>query len=284
MVRARIKTWVVPVSGGKDSQTVLAMMIDQHGRSHLRAVFQSTGYDHPVTLEHLAYMEQRYNVPIEVTKSAEYSDLFDLVRKEGYFPNSKAKACTSKLKQEPFARWIEANDLLGPGAAHIYLGMRAAESSARANKYGGLTEEDIFSLADLSPREYLKTKGFDAVTVSLPIVQMSTEAVFSFLAGRGDKVNPLYAKGHSRVGCFPCLLANQREWQLAVRDKVGHAHIEELVKIENEFKVRPGPQKKLIRIHESRDIDLLLKTGNFTGDGTLFEDDDEAGGCQMCNI
>jgi 3'-phosphoadenosine 5'-phosphosulfate sulfotransferase (PAPS reductase)/FAD synthetase len=272
------RTNIVPVSGGKDSQAVLAMIIDEFGHDGLRVVHQFTGYDHPNTYAHMHYMAERYKVKIEFTKNERFTDIFDLIKKEGNFFNNKARDCTKQLKVIPFKKWLIANAF---PAVHVFMGMRTAESAARASQYGQLAPEDIFSLYELNA-DY--TKRLSYVTVSLPIVQWTTPAVFEYLAKRGDKVNPLYATGHTRVGCYPCLLAGQKEWKLAARDKVGQEHIDKLLEIERDFAKNGSPTgRKLIRIHETRDIEALRRTGNFQGHGSLFEDDD-AGGCSICSI
>ena len=60
---------IVPVSGGKDSQLCLALALEQFDPKEIRAVHQSTGYDHPLTYEHLNWMESFYGIKIEYTQS-----------------------------------------------------------------------------------------------------------------------------------------------------------------------------------------------------------------------
>lgn len=276
-MRRTLQTIVVPVSGGKDSQAVLRWAIAKHGKSRLRVLHQNTGYDHPLTYEHLDYMGKRYGVVIEHTKASKYKDIFDFIKQVGYFPNNKARGCTERLKQAPFGAWLISNNFTVPGACHIYMGMRGTdESPARTGKYGELNADDIFTLPELGS---FYTKGkFGNVKISLPIVQWTTAQTFKYLADAGDKVNPLYAKGHGRVGCYPCLLSNQKEWLLAVRDPVGVQHIDELLKIERDFAAHPTG-KRLIRIHQSRDIERLRKTGSFKGQADLMETE-----CGWCSI
>ncbi len=88
------QTIVVPVSGGKDSQLCLALALDTFPKEKIRAVHQSTGYDHPLTYDHLDWMESFYDIKIEYTKSDKYTDIFDLIEKQGYFPNNVARSCT----------------------------------------------------------------------------------------------------------------------------------------------------------------------------------------------
>jgi 3'-phosphoadenosine 5'-phosphosulfate sulfotransferase (PAPS reductase)/FAD synthetase len=58
----------------------------------------------------------------------------------------------------------------------------------------------------------------------------------------------LYAKGHKRVGCYPCLLANNNEWQMAAQDPVGRQNIKKLIAIEDKFILEKNP-RKMIKIH-----------------------------------
>jgi len=266
--------YVVPVSGGKDSQVCLAWALGCVPRQQLRVVHQNTGYDHPLTYAHLRYISRRYGVKIEHTYSTKYDDVFDLIRKVGYFPNSVARSCTSRLKQQPFAEWLRANfEITRPGAVHIFMGMRSDESRARNDKYGDYAWDQVLTLPDISG-EY--SGEFRHVTVSLPIVEMSTAQVFEFLKDRGDKLNPLYAKGHLRVGCYPCLLARNSEWEAAASDPTGREHIQKLIQIEDEFTANGNP-RKLVKIHQTRDVRALLASGKSCNP----DDDKECGWCSI---
>jgi len=267
------KKIVVPVSGGKDSQVCVVLALSRFPRRQLLFVFQDTGYDHTDTFEQLLYIEKRYKIKIVRTRSSVYNGMFDFIRKVGYFPNSVARGCTSRLKQQPFAQWLRDNKLLGVNDCLIYMGMRSDESAKRKSKYGDLTPDDIFTLPDLSS-EY--GKEFINVKVSLPIVNWTTEDVFSFLKQRGDRVNTLYSKGHHRVGCYPCLLARNAEWEAAAKDPLGRKHIKELLDIEQEFIINKNP-RKLIKVHQTRDVKGLYERGVM---GTETDDSQ----CGWCSI
>ena len=62
-----MKTVIVPVSGGKDSQVVLSLALAA-GHKPVR-VHQNTGYDHPLTYQHILEMEAFYGVTIEHTRN-----------------------------------------------------------------------------------------------------------------------------------------------------------------------------------------------------------------------
>lgn len=270
----KYKTIVVPVSGGKDSQLCLAIALEQFPKEQIRAVHQSTGYDHPLTYEHLTWIENFYGIKIEYTQSDKYKDIFDLIEKQGYFPNNVARSCTGMLKQEPFGKWLEENNLLGPNDCLIWMGMRSDESNARKNKYGGLEPEDEFSLSDLSGKYGNK---FRHVMVSLPIVTYTEQQVFNELQKRRHKVNQLYSRGAARVGCYPCLLARNADWVHAANDPTGRKHIKKLIEIEEKFATN-GNTRKLIKIHPTRDVRALLENK------TLFDQPDDESSCGWCSI
>jgi 3'-phosphoadenosine 5'-phosphosulfate sulfotransferase (PAPS reductase)/FAD synthetase len=130
-------------------------------------------------------------------------------------------------------------------------------------------------LSDLSGKY---GKKFKNVQVSLPIVSFTEEQVFAELAKRGHKVNELYAKGAARVGCFPCLLAKKADWEMAAKDDVGREHIQKLIAIEDKFLADPTNKRKLIKIHDTRNVRHLLATGSFS------DKTDDSASCGWCSI
>ena len=263
---------IAPVSGGKDSQLVLQKAILEFGVDNVIAVHQSTGYDHPLTNKHLVDMENFYKIKIHITKSEVYDDIFDLIEKVGYFPSSVAKSCTSRLKQQPFAKWLRDNNLCSEEYV-IWMGMRKDESAARGRKYSDWHEDLEITLSDFSS-EY-KHSDFKKIKIRLPIVDLLEKEVFDEIKSIGAPINPLYAKGHQRVGCYPCLLSRASEWELAAQDSIGRENIKKLIKIEDKFLEEKNP-RKLIKIHPTRDIRGLLSQGN------LIDDDNSE--CGWCSI
>lgn len=266
------QTIIVPVSGGKDSQLCLQMALEQFDKEKVIAVHQSTGYDHPLTDKHLLDIEKFYGIKIHITKSDKYDDVFDFVEKVGYFPSSVAKSCTSRLKQQPFAKWLTDNNYCNDNYV-VWMGMRKDESRARGTKYGGWNEDIEITLQDFST-EY-KDKRFANIKVRLPIVDYLEVEVFDELNRVGAPINPLYGKGHKRVGCYPCLLSRNSEWQLAAQDPIGRENIKRLIQIEDKFIADKNP-RKLIKIHPTRNVRALL-------DGDLLTEINESE-CSWCQI
>lgn len=263
---------IVPVSGGKDSQMCLALAVDKVGADRVLGVHQHTGFDHPDTYAHMDYMRSRYGVPIVDIKSERFVDVPDVMLSQVMIPGRHARMCTRQLKTGPWFRWLAKQPDLA--FCEVWLGMRAAESPDRRENYGALSNGDTYKMGDISGECLASCR--DVVT-RLPIVEVSTPGVFRFLHERGDRVNPLYAKGHKRVGCFPCLLAGKASMQITAQDPIGR---ENLARIGDAIKIIQWARKDAFFDH---DVDALLD-GNFDPFGLLQDDEQTAGGCSWCNI
>ena len=253
-----MKTTIVPISGGKDSQVVLSIALARVPREQIVCVHQDTGFDHPLTYKHVEEIERFYNVTIEHTTS-KHGDMFGFVEKVQYFPNSAARGCTRELKQEPFLRWLQAKGYNNENC-EIWFGMRSDESRDRTQKYGDLSVDDSFDLGDISgfysSNKKLK-ESVGCIQTRLPIVTWTTEDVFAHLEAENAPLNPLYGKGHKRVGCYPCLLMRKSEWQLVANDPFGRQNLERLLKIEEKFKAEGNP-RKYIKVHRVWDVQSFL--------------------------
>lgn len=245
-----MKTIVVPVSGGKDSQVVLSLAL-KTGRP-IVCVHQNTGYDHPDTYAQIEAMEKFYGVTIEHTKN-KWGGMFGFLEHARYFPNSAARGCTQRLKQEPFAQWLVEKNYCKDNA-EIWFGMRSDESKTRGEKYGGITMDDDFTLGDIADfYAQGKRKSLGAISVKLPIVEWTTEQIFDYIAFERAPLNALYGRGHHRVGCYPCLLARKSEWQAAGKDSAGQRHIQKMIALEDKWKAEGNP-RKFIKVHRVWDV------------------------------
>lgn len=265
---------IVPVSGGKDSQMCLAKAVDAVGPERVLGVHQHTGFDHSVTYAHMDYMRSRYGAQIIDIKSERYEDVPDVMMREVMIPGRHARMCTRQLKTGPWFRWLAQQP--DKDTVEVWLGMRSAESADRRENYGALKNDDAYAMGDISGECLASCRN---VVTRLPIVEVTTPGVFQFLRDRGDAVNPLYAKGHKRVGCFPCLLAGKGSMKLTASDPEGRANLRI---IGDAIKVIQWARTDAFFDH---DVDALLD-GGFDPFGLLRPEDDEetAGGCSWCNI
>lgn len=184
----------VGISGGKDSVGALIWLVHESGipKEKIAASFVNISNDHKDTLAHVDLISRTVH-PIETI----YPPLgfFDLARKKNRFPSTKARFCTEELKIIPTQRHI--TKLFAKGFSVISVsGVRADESEERA----GLPEWDYSgSLLCLQWR---------------PLIRWTLKDVLAIHTKYGVPLNPLYAKGARRVGCWPCFMCQKREVRL----------------------------------------------------------------------
>ena len=186
---------IVSISGGKDS-TAAALAL-READVPFRMVFADTGWEAPETYAHLEYLRDRLG-PIEVVGVE--GGMIARIRYRAGFPSRMQRWCTRELKIEPLREYhdrVEATDGI---ETCCVMGVRAAESAARAN---------------LSPfvDEPVGNRSWGG-WVWRPILAWSIEDVLAIHHRHGVEVNPLYRLGHGRVGCWPCIFANKEQVRL----------------------------------------------------------------------
>ena len=213
---------VVGFSGGADSQACAGWVLDRYGPEDTILMNSQAGRnEHPLTTEHVAWYSANVHPVIEVvplvrdlggvgtregatadrraTLPGEDSELtFPMLAfVKGRFPSRKAQFCTKFLKMAPQKRWLDEN-LTARGVAYIrYAGVRADESQDRAD------------LPEVQWDDWFDTE------LHRPLIRWTKAEVFEFLKVRGERINPLYTLGFSRVGCAPCINSGKddvRSW------------------------------------------------------------------------
>lgn len=209
---------LVSFSGGKDSQACLIKACNDYGADKVTAVFCDVGWEHQDTYKHIENVTKQLGVKLVTLKSKKYNDFVDMSIKKGRFPSTMARFCTSELKVIPMIDYILSQD----ESFIIIQGIRAKESKARA---GYDVECSYFKeyFSDKVKNLYHKTavrewcKTHDA-SVLRPIFHWSAQEVIDYILANGQRPNPLYERGFSRVGCFPCIMCRKREVQLISKD------------------------------------------------------------------
>lgn len=222
---------VICFSGGKDSTALILWA--KENLSEFTTVFCDTGWEHPFTLAYIEEINQthlagglitlrtkKYVVtPVQalrrnasdrdrwrfafVTQRFEQQHHQDgmlrLVQIKGRAPSAKARFCTEALKVRPMIDWLKTLD----DEATVYQGIRADESESRSR---------------MVEREW--SDDYDA-WVERPLLTWTAAQCFALMAEYGVKPNPLYLLGAGRVGCFPCVMVNQRELKAYLSSEVG---------------------------------------------------------------
>lgn len=225
---------LVSFSGGKDSQACLIKAAQEYGNDKIEAVFCDTGWEHPDTYTHIHDVCKQMDVKLTTLKSK--YDFVSLALYKKRFPSTQTRFCTDELKMKPMIDYV----LSLHDSCIIIQGIRAGESHARAamepecmyfrsyfqvNKSGRKE-----SYRGKEVREWCKQ--YDA-SVLRPIFTWTSREVIDCILNAGQQPNPLYRKGFSRVGCFPCIMCRHREMLEIMKDesmKQRLVHAEELVK------------------------------------------------------
>lgn len=214
--------WIVSFSGGKDSVATWLHMERELGH-RVKCVFADTGHEADATYEYLDTLERDHRMPLvrvyprvrhlwkrdppERIPEDTWDDVIDmgrLIELKGRPPSATARFCTTILKLAPLREYAMC---LGERAVFMACGVRADESPKRAN---------------------MGTWGFDEFMGRwrwLPIHSWTAKEVFDLHSKHGVPPNPLYKRGSSRVGCWPCIFARKGELAQFAKDSHGRERL-----------------------------------------------------------
>lgn len=211
---------IVSFSGGKDSQACLIQAVEKYGADKIEAVFCDTGWEHPITYKHIEETTSTLGVKLVTLKSK--FDFISLAIHKKRFPSTKARFCTDELKMKPMIDYIlDLKD-----NCIVIQGIRAEESFSRANmETECMYFRNYFQLNKSGRKEYYRSKEvkkwckqYDA-SILRPIFHWTAQDVIDYILASGEQPNPLYSKGFSRVGCFPCIMSRKRDILLLIKDE-----------------------------------------------------------------
>lgn len=160
-------------SGGKDSVVIkeLARLAGVRVEWH----YNVTTIDPP---ELLRFMYRHHRDVIR-DRPVKYKNVAELVAANG-IPLRQNRFCCTHLKHGR-----------NPVGRDVILGVRAAESRARANRWGEVS--------------YFAPSKSNAIC---PIYYWKDEDVWEFIRGRGLPYCELYDQGYKRLGCIGCMMAS----------------------------------------------------------------------------
>lgn len=222
---------IVSFSGGKDSQACLIHACKEFGADKVTAVFCDTGWEHELTYKHINDVTKQLGVPLEVLRNKSVDGFIGLCKRMRWFPDTLHRACTVQLKIQPMIDYIlkQDDDLV------IIQGIRAAESASRSKLP---CSADYFAeyFTDNKKRLYRKTDvrqwcQHHKATVERPMLGMSAQDIIDFIIDNGQQPNPLYRRGASRVGCYPCIYSRLSEVKAMRKD---NEYVQRLIRLEDE--------------------------------------------------
>lgn len=210
---------IVGISGGIDSQAAGDWVLEQFGPDDTIFVNSDAGgNEDPITTDHIEWYSASVHPVVMLSpiiadlggvgtrsgqaraRRSEYADsdalTFDaLAYIKGRFPSKTAQFCTSFLKLAPQRRWTQE--------AFGVNGIYAGEDYER---YTGVRRDESKDRKDAPERFW--DDYFDC-WLNQPLVDWTKTQCFAYVASRGERVNPLYSLGFSRVGCAPCVNSNK---------------------------------------------------------------------------
>lgn len=192
------------VSGGKDSTALLLWAIHKSGlpRESLRVTFCDTGNEDPMTYAHIEMLNELAlvaGIPGGIETIIPALTFFALALKKKRFPSRKAQFCTIELKIKPTKNWLQERWAEGHEVV-ILNGKRIGESAERKR-----------SMKDQPVRGF---SGYWGCEEWMPLRDWSLEEVFAIHREFSIPLNPLYALGAHRVGCWPCVNCGKVEIRL----------------------------------------------------------------------
>lgn len=249
---------MVSFSGGKDSLASLLWSIEHFGKDKLSVVFCDTKWEHEITYEHIQDVMKKLDMPLITLKSKKYDGFVDLAIKKKRFPSTKARFCTEKLKAEPMIDYIldEVKDdmIIIQGIRKDESNARSKmDKQCTYFKYyfepyrtNEMIVEQLSQKINLTEIQKAKlqkatdrlTKGKNdevfhtyrkkdiiefkknyADDILRPIFDWTGAETINYILQKGFKPNPLYYKGASRVGCFPCIMSNKNDIKVLSKDE-----------------------------------------------------------------
>jgi len=180
---------VCSISGGKDS-TAMALLLKEVGIPFV-SVHLDTGWEHHATDRYVREYLPTVLGHIDIVKRQK-GGMIDLVKQQAGFPGGNQRFCTRELKIIPMRNYLRDFE----DEPINTVGIRSGESRRRA-------EMSVWDWSDTMK-----------CAVWRPIKAFTEKDVYQMHKRHSVDMNPLYAAGCSRVGCWPCVYARKSEIKL----------------------------------------------------------------------
>jgi phosphoadenosine phosphosulfate reductase len=201
--------YVVCISGGKDS-TVITDLVVNAGVKIKSFDVNWTGIEYPETVYFLRAEKRRLeamgytvNFLIPQDKNGNRITMWKLIEEHG-LPSRFRRFCCSALKEA------------GHRDCYSILGVRWAESSRRKYAWKVHTKRgsEKTRISINSDNEAYRRWNEQCIKrqnlILNPIIEWSDEDVWTYIKEQKLPYNPLYDRGHKRVGCIGCPMIRNR--------------------------------------------------------------------------
>lgn len=216
---------VVNISGGKDSQEMLRLVVTLCIAlgivDRIVCVFADLGADDewPGAEEMARYHASRYGLRFEVVRKGENTGrpvtLLEHIEARELWPDMDNRFCTSDLKRDPISTVITrlCDELRKRWKATLPKGCRARLRRVRVLNCMGLRAQE--SPARAATAAFESNKRLTNATVKhvdnwLPIHSWTEDQVWAGIRESGVKYHPVYDAGMPRLSCRFCVLAGRK--------------------------------------------------------------------------
>jgi 3'-phosphoadenosine 5'-phosphosulfate sulfotransferase (PAPS reductase)/FAD synthetase len=225
---------VVSVSSGKDSDETLRQAIERFPIERVRAVICDTGNEHPLVWEHIAYIERRFAIQVDVLRADFTAEILAKRQfiaadvRRGRDANGRRVRWSNKAKRRALAQlYPSGNPFLDlcmwkgrfpsrkaqfctqelKTAMLVQYQQALVEAGHRVVSWQGVRRDESQNRRNALRFERLQPRTY----AYRPLVDWTAAQVFASLAAHDVEVNDLYRQGMRRVGCMPCINARKEE-------------------------------------------------------------------------
>jgi 3'-phosphoadenosine 5'-phosphosulfate sulfotransferase (PAPS reductase)/FAD synthetase len=225
---------VVSVSSGKDSDATLLMALQRFPKERVRAVICDTGNEHELVWEHIAYLERRLGIKVDVLRADFTAELaakrMFIARDQRTRRDDKGRRLrwSNKAKRRALAAMQPSGNpfldlCMWKGrfpsrkaqfctqelktAMMVQYQQALVEQGHRVVSWQGVRRDESPNRRNAKKFERLNPRTY----AWRPLVDWTAEQVFAFLAAFDVEPNALYRLGMGRVGCMPCINAGKVE-------------------------------------------------------------------------
>lgn len=252
------------ISGGKDSTALGLYLLENNIK--FTPIFLDTGWEHPSTYKYIQEVLTPIFGEFKILRNEKYfkdneewkGGFEQMVLYHRMFPNGKLKFCTQQLKIVPIMNFYVECFLKTNKKPISALGIRAEES---------------FKRSTLNEKEEK-----DEATIWRPLIEYKENDIIDLHHKHNIKPNPLYLKGYSRVGCYPCIYARKHEIRhISLSDE---ERIEYIANLEEKVSsLREGDRKQTFfksRLKEKKQMDIKeIVAWSLRSKGQTLDDQEE---------
>lgn len=203
----------ISISGGKDSQTILGVVLDEVRRQQYSgeviAIHADTGAEWTESLPHCRMLCQYYNIklhvavphralPDHIERRCRMMAIQEPRGKPGW-PSPAQRYCTSDCKRNPIDKVIRAKFPASMGDSVLSVTGERREESAHRSK---------LSEIEIDPR---LSAGTRRVTRYRPILDMKIDQVWRHIRESGLPRHVAYDRGNERLSCALCVMATEKD-------------------------------------------------------------------------